>query len=104
MTAIYCVKCRSITNTKQEKRETTANGRNRLSGICVACNTKKGMFVNSKWKIHEKTPDEQKKAEFDKIARSQKKEALRIGWKVLANPEAKECVKNCLAKTRKQNK
>jgi len=62
------------------------------------------MFVNSKWKIHEKTPDEQEKSEFDKIARNQKKEALRIGWKVLANPEAKECVKNCLTKTRKQNK
>jgi len=62
------------------------------------------MFVNSKWKIYEKTPDEQEKAEFDKVARSQKKEALRIGWKVLANPEAKECVKNCLTKTRKQNK
>ena len=54
--------------------------------------------------IHEKTPDEQEKAEFDKIARSQKKEALRIGWKVLANPKAKECVKNYLTKTRKQNK
>ena len=104
MTAIYCVKCRSITNTKQEKRETTANGRNRLSGICVACNTKKGMFVNSKWKIHEKTPDEREKAESYKIACSLKKKVLRIGWKVLANLKAKDCVKNCLAKSRKQNK
>ena len=104
MTPIYCAKCRGITNTKQEKRETTAKGRNRLSGICVTCNTKKGMFVNSKWKIHEKTPEEEEKAEFDKVARSQKKEALRIGWKVLANPEAEECIKNCLAKIRKQNK
>ena len=58
MTAIYCVKCHGITNTKQEKRETTANGQNRLSSICVAYNTKKGMFVNSKQKIHEKTPNE----------------------------------------------
>src|SRR5688572_24051400 len=104
MTAIYCVKCRGITNTKQEKRETTANGQNRLSGICVTCNTKKGMFVNSKWKIHEKTPKEQENAENKKIACSQKKEALRIGWNALAYPEAKECIKNCLAKTRKQNK
>ena len=104
MTAIYCVKCRGITNTKQEKRETTANRRNRLSGICVTCNTKKGMFVNSKWKIHEKTPKEQEKAESKKIACSLKKEAEEIGWKVLANLEAKDCVKNCLAKTRKQNK
>ena len=104
MTAIYCVKCRGITNTKQEKRETTANGRNRLSGICVTCNTKKGMFVNSKWKIHEKTPEEQEKAERKKVERSQTKKAFKIGWKVLANEEAEECVKNCLAKIRKQNK
>ena len=104
MTAIYCAKCRSITNTKQEKRETTEKGRNRLSGICVTCDTKKGAFVNSKWKIHEKTPKEQEKVESKKIARSLKKEAEEIGWRVLANPEAKECIENCLAKTRKQNK
>ena len=65
---------------------------------------KKGMFVNSKWKIHEKAPDEREKAESYKIARSLKKEALRIGWKVLANPEAKDCIKNCLVKICKQNK
>src|ERR1044071_3724596 len=104
MTAIYCVKCRSITNTKQEKKETTANGRNRLSGICVTCDTKKGMFVNSKWKIHEKTSKEREDAESKKIARRQTKKALRIGWNALAYPEAKECIKNCLAKTHKQNK
>ena len=76
-----------------------------MDGIdCLVPAIQKSMFVNSKWKIHEKTPDEQEKAKFDKIARSQKKEALRIGWKVLANPKAKEYVKNCLAKTRKQNK
>ena len=108
MTAIYCVKCRGITNTKQEKRETTVNGRNRLSGICVTCNTKKGTFVNSKWKFHEKTheekektPEEQEVAERKKVERSLKKKAFKIGWKLLANDEAKDCVKNCLAKTRK---
>ena len=104
MTPIYCAKCRSITNTKQEKRETTAKGQNRLSGICVTCNTKKGIFVNSKQKIHEKTPKEREDAESKKIVRSQKKEALKIGWNVLAYPEVKDCIKNCLAKTRKQNK
>ena len=65
---------------------------------------KKGTFVNSKWKIHEKTPDEQEKAESKKITCSLKKEAEEIGWKVLANPEAKEYIENCLVKTRKQNK
>ena len=62
------------------------------------------MFVNSKWKFHEKTPKEREKAETDKVNRSVKKEAFKIGWKVLGNPEVEECVKNCLAKIRKQNK
>jgi histone H3/H4 len=59
------------------------------------------MFVNSQGKIVRKTPEEIEKAEFKKIARKQEKEALAIGWKVLANPDAKECVKNCLTKARK---
>jgi hypothetical protein len=104
MTAIYCVKCRDKTNTKSEKMTTTANGRNRLAGICSVCGTKKGMFVNSQGKIVRKTAEEIEEAEFKKIARSQKKEALKIGWKVLADSDTKECVKNCLAKSRKQNK
>lgn len=104
MTVIYCVKCREKTNTKSEKMTTTVNGRNRLTGICSACGTKKGMFVNSQGKIVKKTDEEIEEAEFKKIARSQKKEALKIGWKILADPNAKECVKNCLAKVRKQNK
>ena len=51
MTAIYCAKCRNITNTKQERRETTTKRRNRLSDICVTRDTKKDTFVNIKWKI-----------------------------------------------------
>jgi hypothetical protein len=62
------------------------------------------MFVNSQGKISKKTEEEREEAQFKKIGRQQKKEALEIGWKVLADPEAKECVKNCLAKLRKQNK
>ena len=104
MTQIYCIKCREKTNTKLEKLTTTANGRNRLAGICAICNTKKGMFVNSQGKISKKTEEKREEAWFSRIEYQQKKEALKIGWKVLADPEAKECVKNCLAKSRKQNK
>ena len=39
-----------------------------------------------------------------RIYYSQRKKAEEIGWKVLGNPEAKECVKKCLARTSKQNK
>ena len=39
-----------------------------------------------------------------RIYYSQRKKAEEIGWKVLGNSKAKDCVKNCLAKTRKQNK
>jgi hypothetical protein len=59
------------------------------------------MFVNSQGKIVRKTPKEIEEAEKDKIARQQKKEALKIGWRVLCDPETKECVKNCFAKVRK---
>jgi site-specific DNA-adenine methylase len=101
MTVIYCVKCQEKTNTKSEKMTITANRHNRLAGICTVCNTKKGMFVNSQGKIVKKTPEEIEEAEFKKIERQQKKEALKIGWKVLRDSETKECVKNCFAKARK---
>ena len=104
MTQIYCVKCQEKTNTKLEKLTTTANGRNQLTGTCAVCNTKKGMFVNSQGKITKKTEEEREEARFSRIERQQKKEALKIGWKVLADPEVKECVKKCFAKSRKQSK
>ena len=56
------------------------------------------MFVNIKQKIYEKALKEREDAESKKLARSLNKEVEAIGWKVLANPEAKECIKNCLTK------
>ena len=103
MTAIYCVKCREKTNTKSEKMTTTVNGRNRLAGICSVCGTKKGMFVNSQGKIT-KSPEEREEAKNMRKYYSKRKKAENIGWEVLDNTEAKECIKNCLAKVRKQNK
>ena len=103
MTSIYCVKCRDATNTKTEKLVTTKNGQYRLTGICATCGTKKGMFVSKDGTIT-KTLEEREEAKNMRIYYSQRKKAEEIGWKVLGKPEAKECVKKCLAKTRKQNK
>ena len=103
MTSIYCVKCQDATNTKTEKLVTTKNGRYRLTGICATCGTKKGMFVSKDGTIT-KTLEEREEAKNMRIYYSQRKKAEEIGWKVLGNPEAKECVKKCLARTSKQNK
>ena len=58
MTLFYCLKYKSKTNTKSEEIEVTANGHNRLIGICSNCNTKKGIFVGDNGKFHKKTASE----------------------------------------------
>src|SRR5216110_2943711 len=101
MTSIYCVRCRDVTNTKTEKLVTTKNSRYQLTGICATCSTKKGIFV-SKDKTITKILEEHEEAKNMRIYYSQRKKAEEIGWKVLGNPEAKKCVKKCLARTHKQ--
>ena len=96
MTSIYCVKCRNATNTKTEKLVTTKNGRYQLTGICATCGTKKGMFVSKDGTIT-KTLEEREDAKIMRSYYSQRKKAEEIGWKVLGNPEAKECVKEMLS-------
>jgi len=80
MTAIYCVKCRNTTNTKSEKRVTSANGRNRLTGICDVCGKKKGMFVGKDWKIT-KTPKELEEARNMRLQYSLKNGAGKF-WQI----------------------
>jgi uncharacterized protein YbaA (DUF1428 family) len=104
MTQIYCVKCKKQTNTKSEKVVAIPKGRKRLIGICTVCNSNKGVFASNQGKIANKTEEEREETRFSRIERQQKKEALAIGWKVLADPEVEKCVKNCFAKARKQNK
>ena len=47
MNQIYCVKCQRFTETRDVKQKTTKNNRQMLQGICVACGTKKSMFIKS---------------------------------------------------------
>ena len=43
---LYCVKCRTRTQTSDEREITTKNNRSALSGICVKCGTKKFRFIS----------------------------------------------------------
>lgn len=44
---MYCVKCKSHTETKNQKKRQSKNGRTMLSGVCSKCGTKKSQFVSS---------------------------------------------------------
>jgi hypothetical protein len=96
MTAIYCAKCKEFTNTKSEKLLHTANDRYRLTGICTACGTKKGMFANKSGKFVKHTQEERMETSGARSQRYMKNKALDIGLAVIANNDAKECVKKYL--------
>ena len=104
MTAIYCVKCRSITNTKQEKeRLLQMDGIDCPVYVLPAIQKRVCLLIVS-GRFMKRLPRNKRRPRLKKIERSAKKEAFKIGWKFLGNPEAEECVKICLAKIRKQNK
>ena len=103
MEQIYCVKCQEFTDTKPKTRKlvTTSNGRYRLTGVCIVCGSKKGMFANKDGKVRHKTPDEIDEARSERTHRSLKKKALNIGWKVLNNEDAQRCVKQYISNKKK---
>lgn len=43
---MYCIKCKSQTQTKNQKMATAKNGRNMMTGTCAKCGTKKTQFVS----------------------------------------------------------
>jgi hypothetical protein len=45
MTLIFCLKCKTKTNTIGEIEKLSKNGRNRICGICEICGTNKTMFA-----------------------------------------------------------
>jgi len=49
MTPIYCVKCKSKTENKDEKKKMTKNGTPYMSAVCFDCNSKKNQFVSKKY-------------------------------------------------------
>ena len=44
MTEIYCMRCRSKTQTHNEQTK-RVNNRNQLTGICSVCKAKKSVFT-----------------------------------------------------------
>ena len=103
MTKIYCVKCREFTDTKSERFVTTKNNRTRLTGICKACGTKKGMFVSKDRTFNPKTEDELEEARFKRATSSVKKKALAIGYKALYDKDTQKCVMDCLPEFLKES-
>ena len=85
MSQTYCVKCRTKTNSKSEKLETTANGRKRLLGICSICSTKKHTFVSNDGTIKIKTPAEEAIAKEKKEKAKNNKKALKLAKKLMAD-------------------
>lgn len=43
---IFCVRCKSKTETKNPTNSTSKNGRNMIKGTCSKCGTKKCQFVS----------------------------------------------------------
>lgn len=80
----YCVKCRTKTNSVSEKLETTASGRNRLTGKCVVCGTNKHTFVSKDGTIKIKTPAEEAILREKKEKAKEKKKAIRLAKQMLA--------------------
>jgi len=46
MILIYCVKCRSKTDTISQELVQTTNNRRRIKGLCSVCNSKKSQFMS----------------------------------------------------------
>jgi len=44
---MYCVKCKSKTNTTNEEKIVTKNNRNMIRGVCDVCGSKKTTFIGS---------------------------------------------------------
>ncbi len=46
MTLIFCLKCKTKTNTDGISEKISSNGRNMICGICEICGTNKSVFVS----------------------------------------------------------
>jgi len=44
---IYCLKCKKKTDTKDEHKTVSKNGRSMIKGTCAVCGSKKSEFVKS---------------------------------------------------------
>ena len=107
MSKIYCVKCKDFTDTKPKsgKLVTTVNGRYRLTGTCVDCGSKKGVFTNSDGHINQKTPKELEDARLKRGERTFKRQCFNLGYDILTSKDdIQECVKGCVPAKKRTKK
>ena len=48
---MYCLKCRSVTDSINLQERVSKNNRKMLTGLCKVCGTKKSKFVNQNYKL-----------------------------------------------------
>ena len=60
---IYCIKCKTKTDTENPKKVTSAKGANMLQGQCKVCNCKKSKLIkrDEKQEVKEEVKQEKKK-------------------------------------------
>jgi hypothetical protein len=88
MTKIYCLKCKAFTETDNEDRDISKNGRYRLSGWCTECGKVKCEFTdeNYNFKTHKKLKKSAEEKSLNKIKskeRAMNRRAKKLGHAIL---------------------
>jgi NAD-dependent SIR2 family protein deacetylase len=96
MAKIYCSKCKSHTNTKNEEWD---EGRRLLSGECTKCGKIKITFTNEKGSFHQKSAKELEVAREKRKEATLNRRAKKLGREILDSENRKKvlrCVRKCL--------
>jgi hypothetical protein len=99
MTKIYCLKCKEYTETENEDRAITDNGKPVLTGECRKCGKTKCVFTNADYDYSpkKKSARERTEAKIKRKEATERRRAKRLGEKILyADEELQKCVKKCL--------
>ena len=85
MTKIYCLKCKAHTETVNEDRDISKNGRYRLSGECTECGSVKCVFTdeNYNFETHKKSTKEKAVAKIKRKEASLNRRAKKLGREIL---------------------
>ena len=100
MTKIYCLKCKAHTETDNEDRDISKNGRYRLSGECTECDKIKCVFTdeNYNFETHKKKSAKEKTiAKEKRKISSLNRRAKKLGKEILdADKEVQKSVRQAL--------
>ena len=101
MTKIYCLKCKAFTETENEDRDISSNGRHRLSGECTKCGKTKCVFTdeNYNFEAHKKSAKERATAKIKRKEASMNRRAKKLGREILdADKGVRKSVRQALNK------